>query len=331
MTTLKQRLTNLQLVQLVDKWPYFMHDPAAYRAHMQNFYYFRVAGYEHPLAYVFRPYVEKFPWDAAPSCWAVDHARRTVTLTTPRDADPSTRTATIDAALRAAVAADSPIKAMRKWHDEAVPVYYVPTPSGQREHVMDIDRCGANLFSFPGYGVHMTGYTTTPSGEIHRIWVPRRSFTKSTYPGMLDNTVGGTLRAGETPLECIIRESCEELCIPEEYTRARILPCGMLACHLWRAEHDPSAPAYERQVQYIYELEMDADIVPRIGDGEVAEVALMSVDEIRDRLVQGEFKHNTALTYLAFFIRHGIITAENEPDFEEIVNRMHRSYDMFEV
>lgn len=41
-------------------------------------------------------------------------------------------------------------------------------------------------------------------------------------------------------------------------------------------------------------------------------------------MAKGEFKPNCALLMLDFFIRHGILTAENEKDFEEIKSRIHR-------
>ena len=41
-------------------------------------------------------------------------------------------------------------------------------------------------------------------------------------------------------------------------------------------------------------------------------------------MCRGEFKPNCALLMLDFFIRHGILTPENEADFDEIKSRLHR-------
>lgn len=38
------------------------------------------------------------------------------------------------------------------------------------------------------YGVHVNGYTVGSDGEVS-MWLARRSATKQTYPGMLDNMV----------------------------------------------------------------------------------------------------------------------------------------------
>lgn len=47
----------------------------------------------------------------------------------------------------------------------------------------------------------------TPDG---RIWVPRRSRTKQTWPGYLDNSVAGGITAGDSPRASMVRECFEE-------------------------------------------------------------------------------------------------------------------------
>lgn len=44
------------------------------------------------------------------------------------------------------------------------------------------------LFGVKRYGVHINGYCQDENGEL-RMWVGRRSMTKQTYPGKLDNLV----------------------------------------------------------------------------------------------------------------------------------------------
>lgn len=39
------------------------------------------------------------------------------------------------------------------------------------------------------YGVHVNAYTVSDGGEVS-MWLARRSSTKQTYPGLLDNMVG---------------------------------------------------------------------------------------------------------------------------------------------
>lgn len=75
---------------------------------------------------------------------------------------------------------------------------------------------------------------------------------------------------------------------------------------------------------FVYDLEVGPDVIPVPRDGEVKEFNLMGVDEVKTSLAAGEFKPNSAVVMLDFFIRHGIITAENEKNYVEIVSRMHR-------
>lgn len=45
------------------------------------------------------------------------------------------------------------------------------------------------LLGIRQYGVHMNGYIYDADNEL-KMWIGRRSPTKPTYPGMLDNIVG---------------------------------------------------------------------------------------------------------------------------------------------
>lgn len=58
------------------------------------------------------------------------------------------------------------------------------------------------------------------------------------------------------------------------------------------AVNECGSPGCQLQTQYLYEMELQAGMVPRIGDGEVAELALMTIDEVRDSMRNGEFKLN---------------------------------------
>lgn len=66
------------------------------------------------------------------------------------------------------------------------------------------------LFGIVTYGVHLTAYVEIGEERMREentkwgkmVWIPRRSSTKSTYPGMLDNTVAGGMASGEEVLEC---------------------------------------------------------------------------------------------------------------------------------
>jgi isopentenyldiphosphate isomerase len=77
-------------------------------------------------------------------------------------------------------------------------------------------------------------------------------------------------------------------------------------------------------VEYVFDLKLDSQTIPTPGDNEVEEFKLLSIPEVQEALARGEFKPNCANIMIDFFIRHGYLTPENEPDFLEIVARLHR-------
>jgi len=316
MTSTQQKFSNLELVERVDKWPYFSRDPEAYKRHMEGYYYFLIAGFDAPFGYVLKAVVEQMPW---PEFWTIDHERRTLTLSQGSDLD--ARTELMQQTLQAGI--ESPkVDAFSRWNGEMFAIYAV---DGQ--NVVNMDGAGLDSFGVVNFAVHMIGWVHTREGT--RYWVPRRAKTKLSYPDMLDNTVGGSLAAGEKPIDCMVRECEEELCLDPAYTRENLKACGTASYSM--TQTDSGQPGCQHQVQFLYEMEFAEDVIPRIGDGEVGEVGMKTLEEVQSALANGEFKLNCAMTWLAFLIRHGHITAEQEPNLMEICSRLHRKHDLFMV
>lgn len=78
------------------------------------------------------------------------------------------------------------------------------------------------------------------------------------------------------------------------------------------------------ECQFVYDMEVDSSVKPKPNDEEVHEFYLWTVEETKDHLARGEFKPNCAVVLLDFFVRHGLLTAENEKNYIEIVSRLHR-------
>ena len=171
----------------------------------------------------------------------------------------------------------------------------------------------------------MIAYTKTKDGL--KYWVPRRSKTKMSYPGKLDNTVRGSLASGEKSVDCTFRESAKEASLPESYTRANFISCGALSYQMSRT--DAGKPGCQHQVQFLYDLELPQHMVPKPCNGEVEEFGLKSLAEVQDALAAGNFKCNCAMTWMAYFIRHGIVKAENESNLGGNCSRLHRKLDIF--
>ncbi|KAL4802367.1 NUDIX hydrolase domain-like protein [Aspergillus unguis] len=306
-------LSNLELVKQCDKFPYYHDDPAAYTTHMEKYHFFRVQGCPSNLGYILNEVVHRFEWPA--ESWAIDSTARTVTLQA--GSTPAERTAAVSATLDIAVKKDL-FSVLRGWRNEMFPVY---GPDG--EFLLELERSASGLFGIVSYGIHATAYFEDEEGL--KIWVPRRSKMKQTYPGLLDNTVAGGMSTGEKPYECLVREAEEEASLPEDVVRASSTAAGCVSYTYMRdARAGGETDLVQPEVEYVYDIKLPPSVVPKPNDTEVEEFCLLTVEETKKALANREFKPNCAVVLIDFFLRHGILTPENEKDFLQIVTRIHR-------
>ena len=170
---------------------------------------------------------------------------------------------------------------------------------------------------------HLTVYTKSKDGM--KIWVPRRSPHLMTYPNKLDTTVAGGVAANETPMQNILREAKEEASLPSDLINKNVHAAGALTYLSYTLGESGGKESFVgSDVVYVFDLEVDPDVIPTPEDGEVKEFYLMSVEEIQEALAREKFKPTSAVVMIDFFIRHGVISADNERDYGEIVMRMHR-------
>lgn len=297
--------------------PYADTDPAAYNSFMSNYHAFKISGDVATVGYIRNDIVARFVF-AAPN-WHVDAASKTVTLLTlPDDArDPfEARSAHIAATLQD-TAARRTFGVLAGWRNELYPIY----GTGGRL-LAGIERAAASLFGLVTFGVHLTAFTRRETDGELLIWVPRRARTKQTFPGMLDNSVAGGIAIGERPLDCVIREAMEEASLPEETVRAGLRACGVVTYAY--VDDSKEKGLLQPECEYVYDLELKPDVVLKPCDSEVEEFALWNVAKVKEAMANGEFKPNCALVLVDFFLRHGIITPENEKDYLEIAERTHR-------
>jgi hypothetical protein len=74
-----------------------------------------------------------------------------------------------------------------------------------------------------------------------------------------------------------------------------------------------------RDTLFIFDLELPADFVPRNNDGEAGDFKLLPAAEVmRLMLETDDFKFNVPLVLIDFYIRHGLIEAD-EPGYAELV------------
>ena len=185
-------------------------------------------------------------------------------------------------------------------------------------------RGGVALFGIHTRGVHILGFCRDHTNEL-KLWIPRRAATKQTYPGMLDNTVGGAITADEDQFECMVREAQEEASLPDDWLRQHAKAVGAISYFYIRdARAGGEIGLLQPATHHMYDIELPAGMVPKPSDMEVQEFFLWTVLETMHALKRGLFKPNSAVGWIDFLIRHGYIDAKNEPDYLQLVSRIHR-------
>ncbi len=282
-----------------------------YRAFFRKHYAFQIGEErgQQALGYVPEKAVANFDWSIG---WTMDTSNRNLTFD--HGSSVKERTLLFSAALQALFESRKDAS-LDKPTGEMLPVF-----GPAKKHLLNIDRAAASFFGTVSYGVQMIAYRRTDEGL--RYWIPRRAKTKRSYPGMLDNCVGGALNAGETPLSCLIREAGEEASLPPDYIREHAKPYDILSYHM--ATNGNGEEAHQPQIMHVYHIELPQDIKPTPSDGEVEKFELMTLEEVQAALKRGEFKNNCAATWLSYMISTGILNAENESNLYRISMHLHR-------
>ena len=199
----------------------------------------------------------------------------------------------------------------RAWRDEP----YKVAVHFDQPTLLKMERAAVPWFGVRAYGPHMTGFVRRKDG-LH-VWVPRRSYNKPTFPGELDNTVAGGQPAGIGIFDNLVKECAEEASIPRSLAeQARAVS--------FIAYWNQSGRQLKPDVMTCFDLELPADFVPSANDGEVHSFELWPLERVyatvRDTT---QFKYNCNLVLIDFFVRHGLLRAD-DPDFFAIVEGLHR-------
>ncbi|XP_015512510.2 uncharacterized protein [Neodiprion pinetum] len=200
---------------------------------------------------------------------------------------------------------------LRGWREEC----YEVRAHFNTQPLLKMDRSATCLFGIRNYGVDITGYVMDREKGLS-IWLQKRSPTKQTWPGYWDNMVGGGLSVGYGIHETGIKEAGEEASIPTKHL-GKLKSAGCVSFFF------ESERGLFPNTEFVYDLELPPDFVPCNGDGEVETFELLPVKECLERVLSPEFKTTSVPVVLDFLIRHGYITAENEPNFIKIVELLH--------
>ncbi|KAI9290838.1 hypothetical protein K502DRAFT_353573 [Neoconidiobolus thromboides FSU 785] len=208
------------------------------------------------------------------------------------------------------------------WRNELYPIYYKKVEHNDSVACV-IERVGSFLLGINTFGVHINGYTFNENKMY--IWIAKRSKTKPTWPNMLDNMCAGGISYGDSVYSTLLKECLEEGNIPNEITKNVInndnnksKSAGVVS-YITKNEFGISS-----ETQYIYDLELPWGYKPTPNDGEVGQFYCWEVDKVLEALKNNEFKPNCGLIMIDFFIRHGILTADSEPNLSIIQALCHQ-------
>ena len=178
-----------------------------------------------------------------------------------------------------------------------------------------IERAATPALGLRAWGVHLVGYIPPASeGAGYRFWIATRSLSKPTYPGQLDNMVAGGQPAGLGFRQNLIKECAEEAGIPERLAM-RAKPAGLLS---YVHEDVPGRGVKPDQLM-VYDLALPEDFVPVCQDGEIARFDLMEEAEVLALIGDTDrFKFNCSTVLIDFFLRHGLLDPDRQPDYAEL-------------
>jgi 8-oxo-dGTP pyrophosphatase MutT (NUDIX family) len=156
-----------------------------------------------------------------------------------------------------------------------------------------LERSAFRTFGFRSMATHINGYT-----KAGKLWLGRRSETKATDPGRLDNLAAGGIGADETPWVNARRELWEEAGVPPQISD-QIEPVGRI--HMRRPI---KGKGFHDEQLYIYDLELADNFVPTNHDGEVSGFIEISLSEAAARILADEFTSDAAFVTADFILRN---------------------------
>ena len=168
------------------------------------------------------------------------------------------------------------------WRDELYSYWgeieHAPDPA--EPHAFALERAAFRFFGLRSHAVHINGFA--PDG---RVWCGIRSMSKATDPGRIDNLAAGGLSAGESVLDCAIRELHEEAGLDPELAR-QVQPAGRVVTRRRESQ------GWHDEALLVYNLLLPAGTMPRNLDGEVSGFLCLSPEQAMARL--GEMTDDAA-------------------------------------
>lgn len=194
------------------------------------------------------------------------------------------------------------------WRNELYPL----SDSFYNEPLLFVERAAAPFLGMLQYGVHINGLVKSDDTGEEKMWIARRSATKSLYPGMTDQLVAGGQPAGLSLMENVFKECQEEAGIPIELAMKGITAVGAVSYENVN-ELSNGLDVVTRAVLFNFDLELPHDFEPTIVDGEVEEFFQWTVEEQFASLSKSfhdPMKPNCYLCVIDYLLRKGEISPD---------------------
>lgn len=196
---------------------------------------------------------------------------------------------------------------IKGWRNEFYPVsesFYSPT-------VFVMERAAVTVLGVLEYGVHINGIVQESRKDEPKMWIARRSATKSQWPSFLDHIVAGGQPAGISLYDNVIKECEEEAGIEESIVRAGVQAAGAISYENW----EPKTDKLTRCVLFNYDLYLPSDFEPKPVDGEVQGFMLWSMDQIKESIAKDypdPIKPNCYVVIIDYLLRTGQVSPDSK-------------------
>ncbi len=192
-------------------------------------------------------------------------------------------------------------------------MYPVVTRHGA-EPLFQIERNASIFFGVRVFGLHVNGYTFR-NNRMH-MWIGRRGGSLRGWPDKLDQMVAGGQPIGMTLRDNLVKEAYEEARLPAAMAE-KARPAGTISYA------NSMIDGARRDTIFVYDLELPEDVIPEPDGREVQSFMCLPVEEVMELVVRtDEFKPNCNLVAIDFFIRHGFLSADSDPDYDSIVRNL---------
>ena len=190
------------------------------------------------------------------------------------------------------------------WRDETYPVMSLASAAGRSRQAPQLlatfERAASRFWGTLTFGAHCNGFVADAQGRPAQLWIARRSLTKATDPGLLDNLIGGGVPHGQTPAEALLREAWEEAGLLPEQLR------GLQPGRVARVARD-IPEGFQLEELSVYDLALPAGLIPGNQDGEVQSFALMPLDQALALAAGVAMTVDASLATLDFALRNRLL------------------------